>query len=114
MTKLRKFNRSLPFVASLFELPIVSTYVNVTKRAGKLYKCEGGYSIWLTPYNQLIFNLTKSQQYQGTYITQLQKSVSPIPQFFTYHNTDYSTREVGNGLIAIEYQCDLVSKFETE
>jgi len=112
--KLRKRKpRNLPFQSSLFAFHIEGMYHNVTKIKGQLYKA-GFRSIWISPHNQLIYNLPKAQGYQGTLIYHFSRPINDIPQLFTYFDKAYIIKRQGEWVeISPQYQADLVPNFVT-
>lgn len=110
--KLRKRKpRNLPFQSSLFAFHIEGMYHNVTKIKGQLYKA-GFRSIWISPHNQLIYNLPKAQGYQGTLIYHFTRPINDIPQLFTYFDKAYIIKRQGEWVeISSQYQADLVTNF---
>ena len=74
----KKSRRGLPYYSSIVPFDLTGYYTHVTKISGELYQ-DGQRSIWLSPYNQLIFNLPKKYNYQGTLVTTLDKPFSKIP-----------------------------------
>jgi hypothetical protein len=107
----KKFKRGLPYYSSIVPFDIVGYYTHVTKTQGELYQ-DGQRSIWLSPYNQLIFNLPKKYNYQGTMVTTLPLPLSNHPQNFNYFDQDLTIVKMGNGvLISSQYQADLVTNF---
>lgn len=95
----KRKRRNLPFYSSIIPLDIVGRYHNVTKIAGKLYQ-DGHKSVWLSPHNQLIFNLPRKQGYQGTLIHQFQDLTNPS-QAFIYFDTPH-TLILGDGWLEIK------------
>lgn len=109
----KKFKRGLPYYSSIIPFDIVGYYTHVTKIQGELYQ-DGQRSIWLSPYNQLIFNLPKKYNYQGTMVTTLPLPLTNQPQSFNYFDQDLTIVKMGNGvLISSQYQADLVPNFVT-
>jgi hypothetical protein len=112
--KLRKRSkRDLPFQASLFPFDLPGCYINVTKIKGELYKA-GHRSVWISPHNQLIFNLPRSKGYQGTLIYKFNGPITETPQAFLYFGKWYTiTRWKGRVEISSQYQADLGTNFVT-
>jgi hypothetical protein len=94
----KKFKRGLPYYSSIIPFELSGYYSHVTKTQGHLYQ-DGQRSIWLSPYNQLIFNLPKKYNYQGTLITTLTSPVSPTPQTFNYFDQELTIVKVGDGVL---------------
>jgi hypothetical protein len=94
----KKFKRGLPYYSSLAPFDLTGYYNHVTKTQGELYQ-DGQRSIWLSPYNQLIFNLPKKYNYQGTLITTLTKPVTKEPQSFLYFEQELTITKVGSGIL---------------
>lgn len=109
----KRKTRNLPFHSSLFAFELEGMYHNVTKIKGNLYKA-GTRSVWISPHNQLIYNLPKSQGYQGTLIYRFPRPINDIPQLFTYFGRPYTIKCQGGWLeISSQYQADLVPNFVT-
>jgi hypothetical protein len=109
----KRKKRNLPFHSSLFAFELEGMYQNVTKIKGNLYKA-GTRSVWISPYNQLIFNLPRRQGYQGTLIHHFPRPINERPQEFSYFDKIYMIKKEGGWLeISSQYQADLVPNFVT-
>jgi hypothetical protein len=98
MSKIKKKRRkALPYYSSIVPFELKGWYKSVTKTSGQLYQ-DGDRSIWLSPYNQLIFNLPRKYNFQGTLITTLATPLTDLPQTFTYFEEELMIRRIGEGV----------------